>query len=79
MRKLFFACLIVPAILTVISMSCVAKDPPSAYNVGQIVYLKPDSTKAVVTRTFGQCIYVSYVDSLKVIHEIDIYPKQIYP
>ena len=49
------------------------KEYPSKFKEGDIVYMKPDSTKCVVSRYNGNpnypCYAVKYTDKLGVIHE----------
>lgn len=52
---------------------------PSKFKAGDIVYLKPDSTKVVVSLIFSNDILVvSYTDSLKVRHDKSIFISEIY-
>ncbi len=51
----------------------------SKYKEGDIVYLKPDSTKAVIViiRSSGR-YQIDYMDSLKVRHAIIVLEHEIY-
>jgi hypothetical protein len=49
------------------------------YTIGDIVYLKPDSTKAVISKVYSFTEYeVEYSDSLNVRHEQMVYSKLIF-
>jgi len=48
-------------------------------NNGNIVYIKPDSTKAVVTATYGQTgLRIAYIDDNGVRHYLTIGTCEIY-
>ena len=72
MKQLF----IILLSLTVFS-SC--ESTTSKYKEGDIVYLKPDSTKAVmvIIRSSGR-YQIDYMDSLKVRHTIIVLEHEIY-
>jgi len=51
----------------------------SKYQEGEIIYLKPDSIKAVIKyELFRGSYYVVYTDSLKVRHQVLVYNSEIY-
>ncbi len=52
-------------------------NPP--FNMGTIVYLKPESTKAViVTNRYNKQYYVVYSDSMQERHKIRVYEAEIF-
>ncbi len=51
----------------------------SKYQEGEIIYLKPDSIKAVIKyEIFKGSYYAVYTDSLKVRHQVLVYNSEIY-
>lgn len=51
---------------------------PNKFKDGEIVYLKPDSTKAVIWASENHGYLVDYNDSLKVRHSIRVHETEIY-
>ena len=47
------------------------------FETGEIVYLKPDSTKAVITSFFAGIYFVDYVDAIGVVHSTNVTEKSI--
>lgn len=47
------------------------------FETGEIVYLKPDSTKAVITSFFAGIYFVDYVDAIGVVHSANVTEKSI--
>ena len=67
-------------ILTIALISCKSKDDWNPkYREGQIIYLKPDSLKAVIFIVHSWGEYgVSYTDSLKVRHDGYVMESEMY-
>lgn len=70
--------IILISILFILSCENQTQTQPNKFKNGEVVYLKPDSSKAVIWYSEGRAYFVDYNDSLKVRHTIRVYEYEIY-